>query len=39
LAPNRSLKEFRDAVLGGEKLDPRAHFADACRKELGDMTA
>jgi hypothetical protein len=33
------MKELRDAVLGGEKLDPLAHFADACRKELGDMTA
>ena len=39
IAPNRSLKELRDAVLDGEKLDPLAHFADACRQELGGMTA
>jgi hypothetical protein len=39
VAPNRSLKELRDAVLDGAKLDLLAQFADACRKELGGMTA
>jgi hypothetical protein len=39
VAPNRSLKQLRDAVMGGEKLDALAHFAEACRKELGGMTA
>jgi hypothetical protein len=39
IAPNRSLKELRDAVMDGEKLNPLAQFADACRKELSDMTA
>jgi hypothetical protein len=39
IAPNRSLTELRDAVLDGEKLDPLANFADACRQELGGMTA
>jgi hypothetical protein len=37
IAPNRSLKELRDAVMDGEKLDPIAHFAEACRKELGGV--
>ena len=39
VAPNRSLKELRDAVRDGAKLDLLAQFADACRKELGGMTA
>jgi hypothetical protein len=39
IAPNRSLKELHDAVMHGEKLDPLAQFADACRKELGSMAA
>jgi hypothetical protein len=39
VAPNRSLKELRDAVIDGAKLDLLAQFADACRKELGGMTA
>jgi hypothetical protein len=37
IAPNRSLKELHDAVMDGEKLDPIAQFADACRKELGGL--
>jgi len=39
VAPNRSLKELRDAVMDGAKLDLLAQFADACRKELAGMTA
>jgi hypothetical protein len=39
IAPNRSLKELRDAVMDGAKLDLLAQFAEACRKELGAMTA
>jgi hypothetical protein len=39
IAPNRSLKELHDAVMDGEKLDPLAQFADACRKELGSLAA
>jgi len=39
IAPNRSLKELHDAVMDGEKLDPIAQFADACRKELGNLAA
>ncbi len=39
IAPNRSLKELHDALLDGEKLDPIAQFADACRKELGSLAA
>jgi hypothetical protein len=38
IAPNRNLKELRDAVMDGERLDPLAQFADACRKELGGMS-
>jgi hypothetical protein len=29
---------LRDAVMDGEKLDPLAQFADACRNELGGLT-
>jgi hypothetical protein len=39
IAPNRSLKELHDAMMDGEKLDPIAQFADACRKELGSLVA
>ena len=39
IAPNRSLKELHDAVMDGEKLDAIAQFADACRKELGNLAA
>jgi hypothetical protein len=39
IAPNRSLKELRDAVMDGEKLDAIAQFSDACRKELGSLAA
>ena len=38
IAPNRSLKELHDALMDGEKLDPIAKFADACRKELGSLS-
>jgi hypothetical protein len=37
IAPNRSLKELHDAVMDGQRLDPLAHFADACRSELSEM--
>jgi hypothetical protein len=39
IAPNRSLKELHDAVMDGERLDPLAKFAEACRQELGGLAA
>jgi hypothetical protein len=39
IAPNRSLKELHDAVKDGETLHPLAQFADACRKELGNLAS
>jgi hypothetical protein len=38
IAPNRNLKELRDAFRDHNKLDPLAQFADACRKELRGIT-
>jgi len=37
IAPNRNLKELRDAFMDHNKLDPLGEFADACRKELGGL--
>jgi hypothetical protein len=34
IAPNRSLKELREAIMDDSRLDPLGHFADACRREL-----
>jgi hypothetical protein len=38
MAPNRSLKELRDAFMDNGRLDPLGQFADVCRKELGGMS-
>jgi hypothetical protein len=38
LAPNRSLKELREAVMDTNRVDTLGRFADVCRKELGGMT-
>ncbi len=38
IAPNRNLKELREAFMDKNRLDPLGHFADACRKELSGMT-
>jgi hypothetical protein len=39
IAPNRNLKELREAFMDKTRLDPLGQFADACRNELGGMTA
>jgi len=39
IAPNRNLKELRDAFMEKGRLDLLGQFSDACRKELGGMTA
>jgi hypothetical protein len=39
IAPNRNLKELRESFMDESRLDPLGQFADACRKELGGMTA
>ena len=38
IAPNRNLKELRDAFMKETGLDPLGRFAEACRKELGGTT-
>ncbi len=37
IAPNRNLKELRDAFMDNNRLDPLGQFAAACRKELSGM--
>jgi hypothetical protein len=39
IAPNRSLQQLHDAVMDGERLDPLAKFAEACRRELSGLNA
>ncbi len=34
IAPNRNLKELREAFMDKNRLDPLGHFAEVCRKEL-----
>ncbi len=34
IAPNRNLKELREAFLDKSRLDPLGQFAEVCRKEL-----
>jgi len=34
IAPNRSLKELRDAFMDNARLDPLGQFAAVCRKDL-----
>ncbi len=36
IAPNRSLKELRDAFMDTNRLDPVGQFAAVCRKDLED---
>jgi hypothetical protein len=38
IAPNRNLKELRDAFMDNDRLDPLGQFAAACRKELSGIT-
>lgn len=37
VAPNRSMKELHDTLMNRSKLDPMAHFGEACREELRAM--
>ncbi len=37
IAPNRSLKELRDAFMDKSRLDPVGKFAAVCRKDLEGM--
>jgi len=37
IAPNRNLKELRDAFMDKARIDPLGQFAVVCRKELGGM--
>jgi hypothetical protein len=38
IAPNRNLKELRDAFMDKTRYDPLSQFALACRKELAGVT-
>lgn len=38
IAPNRSLKELREAVMDTNRLDTLGRFADVCRKELSGLS-
>ncbi len=37
MAPNRSMQELHDTVMDDNRLDPLAHFGEACRAELRAM--
>ncbi len=37
VAPNRSMKQLHESVMDRSRLDPLAHFGEACREELRTM--